>query len=64
MSQTITKITKINDSFTVYMYDNGFMVEMSGRNNDDDYVSSKILCTSLEELLSLVQEAVEMERND
>ena len=60
----ITKITKVNDSFTVYMYDNGFMVELSGRNDDDDYATAKILCTSTEEMLELVQEAANMPRND
>lgn len=60
----ITKISKINDSFSVYMYDNGFMIELSGRNEDDDYVSSKILCTSLDELKELVEEATGMLRNE
>jgi hypothetical protein len=60
----ITKVTKINESFCVYMYDNGFMVEISGRNDDDDYVTSKILCNTVEEMLDLVQQASNMTRND
>jgi len=60
----ITKVTKINESFCVYMYDNGFMVEISGRNDDDDYVTSKILCNTVEEMLDLVQQAANMTRND
>ena len=60
----ITKVTKINESFCVYMYDNGFMVEISGRNDDDDYVTSKILCTNIEEVVDLVQQAASMTRND
>ena len=26
------KLTKVNESFTINMYDNGFMVEAGGRN--------------------------------
>ena len=25
------KLAKVNDNFTVYMYDNGYMLEISGR---------------------------------
>jgi hypothetical protein len=60
----ITKVTKINESFCVYMYDNGFMVELSGQNDDNDYVTSKILCNTVEEMLDLVQQAAKMTRND
>ena len=55
------KLTKVNESFTINMYDNGFMVEAGGRNKKGDYVSAKILCNTLEEVLSLVREAGEMD---
>lgn len=56
------KLAKINDSFTVHMYDNGFMVEISGRNKKDDWVTSKIICNTLDDLLSTIKLATEMER--
>jgi hypothetical protein len=56
------KLVKINEQFTINMYDNGFMVEASGRNKKEDYVNAKILCNTLDEVLALVKEAVEMER--
>jgi type III secretion system FlhB-like substrate exporter len=57
------KLIKVNDNFTVHMYDNGFMVEAGGRNKKGDYVSARILCSTVDEVLSLVREACEMERD-
>jgi hypothetical protein len=55
------KLTKINESYTINRYDNGFMVEAGGRNKKGDYVNAKILCNTLEEVLTLVKEAGEMD---
>lgn len=57
------KLTKISDSFTVNMYDNGFMFEASGRNEEGDWASTKILCNTLEDLVQLIKEAGAMERD-
>jgi hypothetical protein len=57
------KLTKISDSFTVNMYDNGFMFEASGRDSENDWASVKILCNSLDELVQLIKEASAMERD-
>jgi hypothetical protein len=45
----------------VYRYDNGFMVEAGGRNKKGDYVTAKILCNTLDEVLILAKEAGEMD---
>jgi hypothetical protein len=57
------KLTKISDSFTVNMYDNGYMFEASGRAEDGDWSSTKILCNTLDELVTLIKEASAMERD-
>lgn len=57
------KLTKISDSFTVNMYDNGYMFEASGRDSESDWASVKILCNSLDELVQLIKEASAMERD-
>ena len=57
------KLTKVNESFTINMYDNGFMVEAGGRNKKGDYVNAKLLCNTLDEVLSLVKEAGVMDRD-
>lgn len=60
----ISKLTKVNESFTVYRYDNGFMLEVSGRNQDNDYKTAKIMCSTQEELLEAIREALTMELDD
>ena len=57
MTKILDKLVKINDTFTVYIYDNGYMVEVSGRDGENEYKTSKILCNTAEELLALVKEA-------
>jgi hypothetical protein len=57
------KLTKVNDNFTVNMYDNGYMIEVSGRTKKGDYTTAKILCSNVEQLAALVQEACTMERD-
>lgn len=57
------KLKKVNDSFTINMYDNGFMVEIGGRNTDDDWATAKIMVTTADDLLKIVKEIAEMERD-
>ena len=52
----LTKLAKVNDSFTVNRYDNGWMVEIGGRNKKDDWANTKVLCNTEEELLALIKE--------
>ncbi len=57
------KLTKVSDSFTINMYDNGFMVEVSGRDNDGEWKSAKVLCQDLEQVIAIVTEVAKMERD-
>jgi len=57
------KLVKINDNFSVYMYDNGFMFEVSGRDHSEEWASVKIICNDLDSLVALIQEAAKMERD-
>jgi hypothetical protein len=57
------KLAKVNDSFSVNMYDNGFMFEMGGRSEDEDWVTAKIVCNNIDELVALIKEASEMPRD-
>jgi len=57
------KLKKINGSLTVNFYDNGYMVEVNGRDIDDDYTDIKIVCLSLKEINDVIAEAVEMEKS-
>ena len=57
------KLSKVNEDMTIRMYDNGFMFEISGRDKEDDWKSAKILVSSVDELVTLIQEATGMERD-
>ena len=57
-SNKFAKLTKVNESFIIYRYDNGFMVEVGGRNNEDDWRECKVLCSSKEELFKVIEEAL------
>ena len=56
------KLSKVGDSLTVNMYDNGYMVEVSGRNSDDDWKTAKIMCTTLNEVYEVISDASTMAR--
>ena len=64
ISKISDKLSKVSDSFSVQMYDNGFMFEISGRNSDEDWRSVKILCNTTEQLIALINEATEMTRDE
>jgi hypothetical protein len=66
MKKTIMKLSdklaKCGDSLTVNMYDNGFMVEISGRDSNDDWKSAKIMCPTLADVNEVIVEAAAMPR--
>ena len=52
----LSKLLKVNESFTINRYDNGWMVEIGGRNKKEDWATTKTLCSTEDELLSLIKE--------
>jgi len=56
------KLVKINESFTINIYDNGYMIEVGGRDSNDDWKTAKILVATDDELVSLVRETISMSR--
>lgn len=56
MAKKLNKLTKVNESITVYRYDNGWMVEVGGRDDENDWKTAKILCNTEEEMIAVVQE--------
>ena len=60
----LKKLNKVNESFTVNRYDNGFMIEVGGRDSENDWKTSKILCTTEEELFAVIKEALAMEMDN
>jgi hypothetical protein len=52
----LKKLSKVNESITVNRYDNGFMVEVSGKDSENDWKTAKVLCASEEEMLAVIKE--------
>ena len=50
------KLIKVSEHITINRYDNGWMVEVSGRNYEDDWTTTKIVCNTESEVLDLFKE--------
>jgi hypothetical protein len=58
------KLAKVNESYTINMYDNGFMLEIGGRDHNEEWKTAKIMVTSIDELVALVREAAELDKDN
>lgn len=58
-----SKLAKVNEDITVRRADNGWLVEFGGRTRDDEWKHYKIVCTQMDEVVTLVMEhsAVELD---
>ena len=57
------KLRKVSEDITVRMLDNGFVVEASGRNHNDDWANAKLIVSTVDEVYALIGEAAEMEKD-
>ncbi len=64
MAKIANKLTKVDDNFTVNMYDNGFMVEVGGRDDEDNWARTKLTVATVEELIELIKEAASLPRSE
>jgi hypothetical protein len=53
---SLSKLVKVNESITINRYDNGWMVEIGGRNKKDDWANTKTICNIEAEVLDLIKE--------
>ena len=56
MASKLTKLIKVNESITLNRYDNGFMVEIGGRDKKEDWKTAKIMCSTEEEMIAVIKE--------
>ena len=61
MSNKLSKLNKVNESISVNRYDNGWMIEISGRDKENDYKTAKILCNTEDDMLAVIKEWNTME---
>lgn len=56
MTKSLDKLVKVNENITINRYDNGWMVEVGGRDKKEDWSTAKVVCNTEDEVLSLVKE--------
>ena len=62
------KLSSVSESFTVNMYDNGYMIEVSGhahtdKHGDAEWATAKIIVPTVEELCELIKEVTKMPKD-
>ena len=61
MIEQINELKEISESITYYRYNNGYMVELDGRDQEDDYKTIKLICSTLDEVFSILREVDKLE---
>jgi len=57
-------ISKIGEDIYIKIIDNGFFVEISGRNSNDDWKTVKLACSSRSELNALLDQCFTIDRDN
>ena len=52
----LSKLAKVNESITINRYDNGFMVEIGGRDKKEEWKTTKTMCNTEDEVIAVVKE--------
>ena len=52
----LDKLAKVNESITINRYDNGWMIEIGGRDKDNDWKTTKTMCNTEEEVVAVIKE--------
>ena len=61
MIEQINELKEISENITYYRYSNGYMVELDGRDQEDDYKTIKLICSTLDEVFSILREVDKLE---
>lgn len=62
---TVTSILdRVGDSFTINICNNGYMLEISGRNAEGDWRTAKLVCRNEKELFDLIYEIRSMPKDE
>jgi len=52
----LDKLAKVSESITLNRYDNGWMVEIGGRDKKDEWKNTKTMCNTEEEVVAVIKE--------
>ena len=62
ITKVADKLAKVGECVNVYFYDNAYMVEVTGRDNNDDWSNIKLVCKDMDEVVKVLQEVESLER--
>ena len=62
ITKVADKLTKVSECVNVYFYDNAYMVEVTGRDKNDDWSNIKLVCKDMDEVVKVLQEVESLER--
>lgn len=56
MAGKLDKLAKVNESITLNRYDNGWMIEIGGRDKKEDWKNTKTMCNTEDEVIAVIKE--------
>jgi hypothetical protein len=62
MDRLIQGFTAVNDNYTITNCNNGFVVDVGGKDRQDEWNTSKFVFTSLDQVKRAVEELASMPR--
>jgi len=62
--QVSDKLKSIDNYFSVNILDNGYFIEVSGRNHEDDYSTAKVMYNTADEMIEGVRSLTSMDLSD
>ena len=52
----LSNLIKVSESITINSYDNGWMIEIGGKDKKDDWKTTKTMCNTEDEVVVLIKE--------
>lgn len=56
ITKVADKLIKVGECVNIYFYDNAYMVEVTGRDKNDDWSNVKLVCRDLSEVQAALEE--------
>ncbi len=57
----LAKLAKVSESITINRYDNGWMIEIGGRDKKEEWKTTKTMCNTEDEVVAVIKEWNSME---
>lgn len=64
VTKVADKLTKVSETVNIHFYDNAYMVEVSGRDSNDDWTNAKLVCRDLSEIQAILEEVETLPRDN